>query len=270
MWARYVTPLYSHGSADRWEQIVAGEAKAVAMQQELALRGKPPQHQRQRQRAQQQEAITAVVTARMQAATDYVESLVLLHHLAGERSGQGGSYIHCDAREGPAKLLSQYVVPPDLRLLLNDVDATPWARSIAAEAAAGGGGAAAGAAAAAPVVAKCGHLQFSAREFVAPEQLWPHTGARFNDAEMPGYDEKSDIWRVPRTVEALLGAELLAALFASEPHGPVLAAQWELLRAACAAVDPAARPDARKVALLLATFSQTAATSRSNDLDLDF
>jgi hypothetical protein len=37
-----------------------------------------------------------------------VESFVLLHHLAGEQFRTGGAYIHCDAKEGPSKLLSQY------------------------------------------------------------------------------------------------------------------------------------------------------------------
>ena len=45
------------------------------------------------------------------------------------------------------------------------------------------------------VLAKCGHRQFSASDFVAPEQLWPFNETSFDDKKMTGYTEKVDIWR---------------------------------------------------------------------------
>eukprot|EP00039_Didymoeca_costata_P000266 m.44884 g.44884 ORF g.44884 m.44884 type:complete len:185 (-) comp10158_c0_seq1:1556-2110(-) len=119
----------------------------------------------------------------MQACLDLLKAFKHLH------KGPKGSHIMCDAKEGPKKLLSQFVVTDNLRLLLNDMDAVPFVNSTAQP----------------PVLAKCGHRQFSEEDFVAPEQLWPYHGEPFNDHRMPGYDEKCDIWRIPDTLLTLLG-----------------------------------------------------------------
>jgi hypothetical protein len=60
--------------------------------------------------------------------------------------------------------LHRYVVDDNLRLLLNDVDATPFVISPSNVNPSG-------------TLAKCGHRQFSQHDFVAPEQLWCATCA---------------------------------------------------------------------------------------------
>ena len=43
-------------------------------------------------------------------------------------------------------------------------------------------------------------------DFIAPEQKWPYGSTKiFNPSEQPKYDRKSDIWKVPNVVSALLG-----------------------------------------------------------------
>jgi len=46
--------------------------------------------------------------------------------------------------------------------------------------------------------------------FVAPEQKWPFNQLKvFNADEQPGYNEKTDIWKIPDVVKALLGGDAL-------------------------------------------------------------
>lgn len=61
----------------------------------------------------------AEAAVRLLAGHDFLSAIVLLH------SGPMGVRVMCDAKEGPQKLLSQFVVDDDYRLLLNDLDATP-------------------------------------------------------------------------------------------------------------------------------------------------
>ena len=92
----------------------------------------------------------------------------------------------CDSND-IAKTLSQYLITDDLHLVVNDLDALPEVRVDKGE------------------LIKCGHRELQG-DFVAPEQLWPYGGSRpFNDEEMPPYDEKIDIWRIPNVVDKLLG-----------------------------------------------------------------
>jgi glycoprotein-mannosyl O6-kinase len=52
---------------------------------------------------------------------------------------------------------------------------------------------------------KCGHRRIWG-DFVAPEQLWPYDGhQQFDDANMPPYDEKTDIWKIPEICDYFLG-----------------------------------------------------------------
>ena len=73
----------------------------------------------------------------------------------------------------------------DLRLVLNDVDAIPEADSSRG------------------LAVKCGHREIHRSPFIAPEQLWPWPDRPFRDEDMPGYDEKIDIWRIPQTLQRI-------------------------------------------------------------------
>jgi hypothetical protein len=104
----FVTPLYELGSADKWDVLVARRTAKLEAARTLDLQNRGHQHQHQQH--QQPDSSFAASIWRLQAATDFVESFVLLHHLAGEQFRTGGAYIHCDAKEGPSKLLSQYAI----------------------------------------------------------------------------------------------------------------------------------------------------------------
>lgn len=115
-----VTPYYRHGSAKNWNRL---------MSDTLALQGRNP------------------LLLRLQACFDLLEAFTQLH--------VPESHIMCDVREGPGKLLSQFLVDEEFRLVLNDLDATPHVDRHATP----------------PKLAKCGHQQFGANEFVAPVSL---------------------------------------------------------------------------------------------------
>eukprot|EP00043_Microstomoeca_roanoka_P014265 m.141083 g.141083 ORF g.141083 m.141083 type:complete len:362 (-) comp15971_c0_seq24:911-1996(-) len=157
-----------------------------------------------------------VLEFRGQLIEDYASILVYLHHQASSE----GSYVMCDAITVD-KLLSQFLISDDYRLILNDVDALPLATG---------------------KTIKCGHRQLSG-DFVAPEQRWPHPNRPFDDAEMPPYDEKVDIWRVPETITALLDCDELSRHEYCAAIRPYLA----MLRGRCKRLNPETRPDARWV-----------------------
>lgn len=92
----------------------------------------------------------------------------------------------CDSND-ITKTLSQYLITDDFHLVVNDLDALPEVKVDQGE------------------LIKCGHRELQG-DFVAPEQLWPYGESRpFNDEEMPAYDERIDIWRIPNVVDKLLG-----------------------------------------------------------------
>ena len=96
----------------------------------------------------------------------------------------------CDSN-GLAKTLSQFLITDDFHLVLGDLDALPKVTKNHKG------------------LIKCGHRQLFGI-FVAPEQLWPYTTKSFNDEEMPGYDEKTDIWKLPDVLYELLGDSRLS------------------------------------------------------------
>lgn len=115
-------------------------------------------------------------------------------------------------------------VSDDGRVLLNDVDAIPQANRSAG------------------LLVKCGHQQLKHHPYIAPEQEWPFKGKAFKDADMPGYDEKIDIWRVPETVAALLKIRPSASKPADPARARIVA--WvAALSTRCRARRPADRPD---------------------------
>lgn len=107
---------------------------------------------------------------RFRFCLNYVDILALLHG-----GGSAGVRVMCDSND-LHKLLQQLLVTADLRLVLNDLDALPEVTNSSK--------------------IKCGHREIDS-EFVAPEQLWPFVDVDFDDAYMAGYDEKTDIWKVP-------------------------------------------------------------------------
>lgn len=116
---------------------------------------------------------------RLQLAIDYVAFLAYLH------SSPAGIRVMCDSND-LHKTLSQFLLASDMRLLANDLDALPEVEKGA-------------------LGVKCGHHELTG-DFVAPEQLWPYgEDVPFSDEAMPGYDEKTDIWKIPDVTRFLLG-----------------------------------------------------------------
>ncbi|XP_062851173.1 protein O-mannose kinase [Trichomycterus rosablanca] len=149
---------------------------------------------------------------RLRLALDYVAFLVFLHN------SPVGTRVMCDSND-LHKTLSQFLLTSDLRLLANDLDALPLVEP-------GGQG------------IKCGHNQLVG-EFVAPEQLWPYgEDVPFSDDLMPGYDEKTDMWKIPDVTRFLLG---------HVPGSDVLHLHLFQVHAECKRQDPRLRPSAHEV-----------------------
>lgn len=89
----------------------------------------------------------------------------------------------CDSND-LEKLLSQLLVTDDIRLVLNDMDALPSVDKNTGS------------------KIKCGGRELLG-DFIAPEQKWPYSGP-FKDAAMPGYDEKTDIWKAADVFKFLI------------------------------------------------------------------
>lgn len=169
----------------------------------------------------------------------------------------------CDAREGPSKLLSQYLVDDEYRLLLNDLDATPLVRpntTVTTNHTPVPG------VPQPPTVAKCGHQQFGALDFVAPEQLWPQPSIPFDDHLMPGYTEKVDIWRLPKTISTLLGALVSSPLLTllALPPSPLPAAAGQSHRpyAAAAAEEEESATGIRRHAIHMTDVERSTAAAQ--------
>ena len=147
------------------------------------------------------------VKTRFQLALDYVGVLDYLHGHS--------SLVMCDTND-LRKTLSQYLITEDLRLIVNDLDALPSAKDKGI---------------------KCGHRQIFG-DFVAPEELWPYSNKPFKDEEMPEYNEKTDIWKIPRVVEFLLGGSEESSKMLENLKG---------IHSRCKEKDPKARPTAKEV-----------------------
>lgn len=149
---------------------------------------------------------------RLRLALDYVAFLVFLH------KSPVGTRVMCDSND-LHKTLSQFLLTSDLRLLANDLDALP-------QVVPGHQG------------VKCGHHQLVG-QFVAPEQLWPYgEDMPFSDDLMPGYDEKSDIWKIPDVTRFLLG---------HVSGSDVIHFHLFQIHAECKKHDPKLRPTAHEV-----------------------
>ena len=96
----------------------------------------------------------------------------------------------CDSND-LLKMLSQFLITDDLRLILNDVDALPKVDHETGH------------------KILCGHREIVGDEgddYVAPEQRWPFGDKlEFDEELQPKYDEKIDVWKIPATCEYLMG-----------------------------------------------------------------
>ena len=96
----------------------------------------------------------------------------MLHSLRNFAEDKGPVPISPPLSLSTGKLLSQYLVDDEYRLLLNDLDATPLVHPADPRTNTPA------------LTAKCGHTQFynsgGVVDFVAPEQLWPHGDRPFN------------------------------------------------------------------------------------------
>ncbi|UYV78588.1 POMK [Cordylochernes scorpioides] len=106
---------------------------------------------------------------KLQLCLSYIQVLAFLHN------SPVGTRVMCDSNT-LEKTLTQFLLTEDFHLVANDLDALPEVKP--------GQG------------VKCGHEQLHGT-FVAPEQLWPYGELSFEDDQMPPYDEKTDIWKIP-------------------------------------------------------------------------
>jgi len=146
---------------------------------------------------------------RVTLALDYLSILVFLHD---------SSHVMCDSND-LKKTLSQFIITDHMHLVLLDVDALPEVIRNK------------------NITIKCGHKQLFGT-FVAPEQLWPYKNEVFIDSKMPGYDEKTDIWKIPDVIRFILGQSNQATQLKFR--------LFEILHR-CKEMEPMFRPHARDV-----------------------
>ena len=154
---------------------------------------------------------------RLRLCIDYVEILSLLH----SDVGPVGTRILCDSND-LMKTLEQFLVTSDLRLNINDLDALPEVvvgenshRS----------------------TVKCGHREIFG-DFAAPEQLWPFDDKEFDDRLMPGYDQKTDIWKIP---------DVCGYFLSDRPDCRSIVYRLVKIHNRCKSLDPNLRPTAKEV-----------------------
>ncbi|XP_028848884.1 protein O-mannose kinase [Denticeps clupeoides] len=170
---------------------------------------------------------------RLHLVLDYVAFLSFLHN------SPVGSRVMCDSND-LGKTLSQFLLTSDLRLVANDLDALP-------EVPRGGQG------------VKCGPRELTG-DFVAPEQLWPHgSGTPFTDELMPGYDEKTDVWKIPDVTRFLLGHVV---------GSDVIHFHLFQIHADCKRYDPRMRPTAREVLSVYRSVYDTMVESHRHTRDM--
>ena len=148
----------------------------------------------------------------LQIAEDYLRIINFLH------SNEAGPRVMCDSND-LGKTLSQYLITDDYHIVLGDLDALPVVRKHHNE------------------LIKCGHRELYGI-FVAPEQLWPFTKDPFDDERMPGYDEKTDIWKLPDVLYHLLGDSLVSQQLKS--------GLFHIIRK-CKSLAPQDRPTAEEI-----------------------
>lgn len=138
----------------------------------------------------------------------YVEIIKFLHE---------NFLVMCDSNT-LWKALSQYLITDQLKLIVNDLDAL--------ESFANGR------------KFKCGHRRVFG-DLVAPEQLWPFPHKPFDNSQLPPYNEKIDIWKIPEICEWIVkdsnDIPLLARRFLTWIHSK------------CKSLEPQHRPSATDI-----------------------
>ncbi|RZF34175.1 hypothetical protein LSTR_LSTR003585 [Laodelphax striatellus] len=135
---------------------------------------------------------------RLKLCINYAEILQMLH------SGPYGTRVACDSNSLD-KLLSQFLVTSDLKLIVNDVDALPQVQANAS--------------------ILCGSRRL-AGDFVAPEQ---------KSTSVIGYNEKTDIWKAASVCQYFIEGHKDSQI--------VLYSIYELHKQ-CKSSDPKQRPTA--------------------------
>ncbi|XP_077353704.1 protein O-mannose kinase [Festucalex cinctus] len=164
--------------------------------------------------AQEQQKHRNTWQTRLLLAIDYVSILHYLHN------SPAGKRVMCDSNT-LEKTLSQFLLTNDFHLVVNDLDALPEVDSSRG------------------LLVKCGHRELSG-DFVAPEQLWPfdNIGKPFSDDLMHGYDERTDIWKIPDVVQFVIGRV---------DGGDLIHFHLFQIHKECKAEDPKLRPSALNV-----------------------
>lgn len=139
----------------------------------------------------------------------YISLVEYLHE------SHAGVRVMCDSND-LFKLLSQLLITDNFRVIANDLDALPEVTSAGIH---------------------CGHRQIKGH-FAAPEQLWPFPDKPFNESEMPTYNEKIDIWKLPDVCLWFLELCNLGDHFSDKLHS---------VNQECKNVNPRLRPNASYV-----------------------
>lgn len=173
--------------------------------------------------------ITDQWNMRIQFVKDYLSIMEYLHY------SPIGTRVMCDTND-LQKTLSQFLITDNFRLIVNDLDALP-------EVVDNG-------------TIKCGHRELFG-DFVAPEQLWPYgEDSSFTDEEMPGYNEKTDIWKIPNVLLFLLGNSTQASRLKMLLFNDLF--RW------CKTYDALQRPTVREVKLKFNKILQKFMSPRSD------
>lgn len=173
--------------------------------------------------------------ARLLLAVDYVSILHYLHN------SPAGRRVMCDSNS-LSKTLSQFLLTSDFHLVVNDVDALPEVDKSKG------------------LLVKCGHRELTG-DFVAPEQLWPFPSEDkpFSDGQMLGYDEKTDIWKIPEVTRFLIG---------SVPGGDLVHFHLFQIHSECKKEDPKLRPSALEVLTVYKTVYRSMARGNSGPREM--
>lgn len=149
---------------------------------------------------------------RFHLAKDYVQILSRLH------TTPGGPHVFCNSNT-VEQVLSQFLISQDMQLVLVNLDNLPQV-SVNGN------------------IVKCSKVELSGNS-VAPEQHWPYAHHKvFNYDEQPGYDEKSDIWKIPQVTRRIMGT--------SDDSEWIMDYLASILDQ-CRSEDPKARPNINEV-----------------------
>ncbi|GFW45402.1 protein O-mannose kinase [Trichonephila clavipes] len=149
------------------------------------------------------------VMLRLDLCINYASIINFLH------TSPIGVRVMCDSNS-LEKTLSQFLITEDLKLVVNDLDATPEVdkRGVL-----------------------CGNKPLK-DSFVAPEQLWPFAEQKYDPKSMPKYNEKTDIWKIPDICNFILGGRT---------ETDVLKYKLFNFHKICKNRDPSKRPSAKLV-----------------------